>query len=207
MQYVSEIVCLSEWNAKVEPFYSFKGTNITLFPSEWASCQCNICCYTWDESHWVIQVLKWVSMSPWGDVWLHCSLAACFTCPVLLCSVCVPDLRVPLWPGRHWCDWPHLPPGPVLLQGPGVPACWQARVSHPLAGISAKEAGEKRLSLFLYSTYLRRASDSLVFLPGCWGLEMDWRWELTVNSCSASSNFEWQGGVNNVFLSSCNPER
>lgn len=108
------------------------------------------------STHWVIQVLKWVSMSPWaGDVWLHCSLAACFTCPVLLCSVCVPDLRVPLRPGRHWCDWPHLPPGPLLLQGPGVPACWQARVSHPLAGISAKEAGEKCLSLFLYSTYLR----------------------------------------------------
>lgn len=57
------------------------------------------------------------------SAWLHRLPAACFTCAVLLGSVCVPDVRVPLRPGGHRRDRPRLPPGPVLLQGPGVPAC------------------------------------------------------------------------------------
>lgn len=165
--YVSEIVCLSGWDAEVKPFYSFKGTNVTL--PQWMgflSMQCLLL-----HMGWILTGLckcwnEFPCLPEARDVpipaWLPCYPAACFTCPVLLPSVRVPHLRVPLWPGRHWCDWPRLPPGPVLLQGPGVPTCWEARVSHPPAGISVKEAGEKRLSLFLYSKYLGRASDSIL---------------------------------------------
>lgn len=84
--YVSEIVCLSEWDAKVDHFYSVKGTNVTLFPSEWASYQCNVCgiymgwvltglCKCWNEFPCLPEA---------GGVlisaWLHCYPAACFTC-------------------------------------------------------------------------------------------------------------------------------
>lgn len=105
-----------------------------------------------------------MSFHDWCRILHHLAVLVCCVpyLPVFPSSVCDSDLCFPVWPGGHWCDWPHLPERPVLLQSPGVPTWEQARISLPLAGISAKEAGEKCLPLLLYSEYLLRAPDPLL---------------------------------------------
>lgn len=96
--YVSEIVCLSEWDAEVEPLYSFKCTNVTLFSSEWAFYQCNACCYTWNEyslGYASVEMSFHVSlrqeMSPsqpgFTGILLHVSPVLCFF-PVFVSLTC-----------------------------------------------------------------------------------------------------------------------
>lgn len=59
--YFSEIVCLSEGDAKVEPL---KGTNVTHCLSEWASYQCSVCCYTWEQYSLGYASVEMSSQSP-----------------------------------------------------------------------------------------------------------------------------------------------